>query len=333
MKQITIKDIARELGISVSTVSRALKDNPEISKATKEMVRESARRLNYKPNLMASNLRTNKNTTLGVIIPEVNHHFFASVLDGIEQAANEAGYSILICQSHENMEKEIQNVQTLLHSRVAGMLVGVSKETMHLHHLQEVLNSNTPLVLFDRPCPSLQCDQVVSDDYAGAYSAVVHLIQTGCKRILYFSSSMNLEVAHRRYQGWRNALQKHGLWHSTDDIIIADTRELAIEELPKQMNADQRPDAIFCVNDHCASGVLYAAQKLGLRVPEDLSICGFSDAPLARITTPMLTTVEQHGTEIGTHAMQALLRKLNGDTRTPHTEIVRTNLVVRGTTR
>lgn len=333
MKQITIKDIARELGISVSTVSRALKDNPEISKATKEMVRESARRLNYKPNLMASNLRTNKNTTLGVIIPEVNHHFFASVLDGIEQAANEAGYSILICQSHENMEKEIQNVQTLLHSRVAGMLVGVSKETMHLHHLQEVLNSNTPLVLFDRPCPSLQCDQVVSDDYAGAYSAVEHLIQTGCKRILYFSSSMNLEVAHRRYQGWRNALQKHGLWHSTDDIIIADTRELAIEELPKQMNADQRPDAIFCVNDHCASGVLYAAQKLGLRVPEDLSICGFSDAPLARITTPMLTTVEQHGTEIGTHAMQALLRKLNGDTRTPHTEIVRTNLVVRGTTR
>ena len=213
------------------------------------------------------------------------------------------------------------------------MLVGVSKETMHLHHLQEVLNSNTPLVLFDRPCPSLQCDQVVSDDYAGAYSAVEHLIQTGCKRILYFSSSMNLEVAHRRYQGWRNALQKHGLWHSTDDIIIADTRELAIEELPKQMNADKRPDAIFCVNDHCASGVLYAAQKLGLRVPEDLSICGFSDAPLARITTPMLTTVEQHGTEIGTHAMQALLRKLNGDTRTPHTEIVRTNLVVRGTTK
>lgn len=333
MKQITIKDIARELGISVSTVSRALTNNPEISETTKEMVRELARKLNYKPNLLASNLRTNKNTTIGVVIPEVNHHFFASVLDGIEQAANEAGYSILICQSRENMDKEIQNVQTLLHSRVAGMLIGVSKETMHLHHLQEVLNSHIPTVLFDRPCPSLSCDQVVSDDYAGAYGAVEHLIQTGCKRILYFSSSMNLEVAHRRYQGWRDALQKHSLWHSTEDIIIADTRELAMEELPKLMNTHQRPDAIFCVNDHCASGVLYAAQTLGLKVPEDLSICGFSDAPLARITTPMLTTVEQHGTEIGTHAMQALLRKLNGDTHTPHTEIVRTNLVVRGTTR
>ena len=333
MKQITIKDIARELGISVSTVSRALTNNPEISETTKEMVRELARKLNYKPNLLASNLRTNKNTTIGVVIPEVNHHFFASVLDGIEQAANEAGYSILICQSRENMDKEIQNVQTLLHSRVAGMLIGVSKETMHLHHLQEALNSHIPTVLFDRPCPSLSCDQVVSDDYAGAYGAVEHLIQTGCKRILYFSSSMNLEVAHRRYQGWRDALQKYSLWHSTEDIIIADTRELAMEELPKLMNTHQRPDAIFCVNDHCASGVLYAAQTLGLKVPEDLSICGFSDAPLASITTPMLTTVEQHGTEIGTRAMQALLRKLNGDTRTPHTEIVRTNLIVRGTSK
>ena len=333
MKQITIKDIARELGISVSTVSRALTNNPEISETTKEMVRELARKLNYKPNLLASNLRTNKNTTIGVVIPEVNHHFFASVLDGIEQAANEAGYSILICQSRENMDKEIQNVQTLLHSRVAGMLIGVSKETMHLHHLQEVLNSHIPTVLFDRPCPSLSCDQVVSDDYAGAYGAVEHLIQTGCKRILYFSSSMNLEVAHRRYQGWRDALQKHSLWHSTEDIIIADTRELAMEELPKLMNTHQRPDAIFCVNDHCASGVLYAAQTLGLRVPEDLSICGFSDAPLASITTPMLTTVEQHGTEIGTRAMQALLRKLNGETCTPHTEIVQTNFILRGTTK
>lgn len=333
MKQITIKDIARELGISVSTVSRALTNNPEISETTKEMVRELARKLNYKPNLLASNLRTNKNTTIGVVIPEVNHHFFASVLDGIEQAANEAGYSILICQSRENMDKEIQNVQTLLHSRVAGMLIGVSKETMHLHHLQEVLNSHIPTVLFDRPCPSLSCDQVVSDDYAGAYGAVEHLIQTGCKRILYFSSSMNLEVAHRRYQGWRDALQKHSLWHSTEDIIIADTRELAMEELPKLMNTHQRPDAIFCVNDHCASGVLYAAQTLGLKVPEDLSICGFSDAPLASITTPMLTTVEQHGTEIGTRAMQALLRRLNGETCTPHTEIVQTNLIVRGTTK
>ena len=191
MKPITIKDIARELGISVSTVSRALQNHPDISEKTKEQVKACARELNYKPNIMASNLRTNKNTTIGVVIPELNHHFFASVLDGIEQTANEAGYNILICQSGETKEKEIQNVQMLLNSRVAGMLVGVSKETLNLQHLQDVINSGIPLVLYDRPCPSLACDQVVSDDYTGAYNAVEYLIQTGCKRIVYCTVSSN----------------------------------------------------------------------------------------------------------------------------------------------
>lgn len=333
MKPTTIKDIARELGVAVSTVSRALQDHPDISEATKRLVRECAQRLNYKPNLLASNLRTSKNTTIGVMMPELNHHFFASVLDGIEQTAKKYGYNILICQSREDVDKEVQNVQTLLHSRVAGMLVGVSKETKSLHHLQEVLDTHVPLVLFDRPCPSLPCDQVVSDDYVGAYKAVEHLIQTGCKRILYFSSPMQLEVAHRRYQGWRDALQHYNLWRDMDDIVICDTREQAIELAPDILTGAEAPDAIFCVNDHCAAGVLYAAQRLGVRVPEDLAICGFSDAPLARTTTPMLTTVGQHGAEIGERAMQCLLRRLDGDQRTPHTEMVCTDLIVRGTTK
>ena len=170
MKSITIKDIARKLGVSVSTVSRALQNHPDISESTKELVRTCAREMNYKPNLMASNLRTSRNTTIGVVIPELNHHFFASVLDGIEQTANEAGYNILICQSSENYAREEQNVQMLLNSRVAGMLVGVSKQTTRLQHLQDVIDTGTPLVLYDRPCPSLQCDQVVSDDYMGAYT-------------------------------------------------------------------------------------------------------------------------------------------------------------------
>lgn len=153
MKAITIKDIARELGISVSTVSRALGNHPDISDKTKHDVRECARRLNYKPNLMASNLRTSRNNVIGVVLPEVNHHFFASVLNGIEQTANSAGYKILICQTGENIEKEIQSVQALIGSRVAGILVGVSKQTEILQHLQEVIGSGIPLVLFDRPWP------------------------------------------------------------------------------------------------------------------------------------------------------------------------------------
>lgn len=333
MKAITIKDIARELGISVSTVSRALQNHPDISENTKKIVRECAKRLNYQPNMMASNLRTNRNNVIGVVLPEVNHHFFASVLDGIEQTANKSGYKILICQTGENVEKERQGIQALIGSRVAGMLVGVSKQTEQLQHLQDVLDNGIPLVLYDRPCPSLKCDQILSDDYVGAYIAVEYLIQTGCKHIDYFSSPMQLEVARRRYQGWRDALKHYGLPYGEENIITCDTRAQAIIDTPIVMQRDDKPDAIFCVNDNCASGVLYAAQILDLKIPQDLAICGFSDDPLCRTTSPMLTTVQQHGVEIGQRAMMRLLKRLEGDDKIPQTEMVPTDLIVRETTK
>lgn len=333
MKVITIKDIARELGISVSTVSRALQNHPDISDNTKRTVRDCACRLNYKPNIMASNLRTCRNNVIGVVLPEVNHHFFASVLDGIEQTANEAGYKILICQTGESVEKEVAGVQALIGSRVAGILVGVSKQTEGLQHLQEVIDSGIPLVLYDRPCPSLKCDQVLSDDYMGAYTAVEYLIQTGCKRIAYFSSPMQLEVARRRYQGWRDALKFYGLPCGEEDIVTCDTRAQAIIDTPVVMQRTNRPDAIFCVNDNCAAGVLYASQILGIRIPNELAICGFSDDPLCRTTSPMLTTVQQHGVEIGKRSMLRLLKRLDGDERISQTEMVPTDLVVRETTK
>ncbi len=333
MKSITIKDIARELGISVSTVSRALQNHPDISEQTKELVRNCAKRLNYKPNIMASNLRTSKNTTIGVILPELRHHFFASILDGIEQSANEVGYNIIICQTGENVEKEIQSIQTLTASRVAGILAGISKQTHSLLHLLEVINADIPLVLYDRPCPSLPCDQVVSDDYTGAFKAVEYLIQTGCQRIMFFSSPMQLEVAHRRYQGWRDALQRYHLPADESMIVTCDSRAQAIIETPKILKDNNRPDAIFCVNDDCASGVLYAAQILGINIPQELAICGFSDAPLCRNTSPMLTTVEQHGVEIGRRAMQRLLKRLDGDERIAQSYMIPTDLIVRETTK
>ena len=333
MKSITIKDIAKELGISVSTVSRALQNHPDISESTKALVRDCAKRLNYKPNIMASNLRTCKNTTIGIVLPEVNHHFFASVLDGIEQTANEAGYNIIICQTGENVEKEVQSIQTLMGSRVAGILAGISKQTCTFQHLQEVINADIPLVLYDRPCPSLPCDQVVSDDYLGAFKAVEYLIQTGCQRIMYFSSPMQLEVAHRRYQGWRDALQRYNMPIDDSMIVTCDSRAQAIIETPMVLKQDDKPDAIFCVNDDCASGVLYAAQILGLKIPEELDICGLSNAPLCRNTFPMLTTVEQHGVEIGKHAIIRLLKRLSGDERIAQTEMIATDLIVRETTK
>lgn len=333
MKPITIRDIARELNISVSTVSRALQNHPDISEKTKDVVRECARRLNYKPNIMASNLRTSKNTTIGVVIPELNHHFFSSVLDGIEQAANEAGYNILICQTGEDVQKEIRSVHTLIGSRVAGILVGVSKQTTNLQHLQDILDNGIQLVLYDRPCPSLKCDQVVSDDYMGAFNAVEYLIQTGRRKIMYLSSSFQLEVSRRRYQGWRDALTQYHIPITDDMIVECDTRSKAIIATPSILQRDQRPDAIFCVNDDCAAGVLHVAKILGMTIPNDLSICGFSDAPLCRATQPMLTTVQQHGVDIGKRAMQRLLIRLNGDDKIPQTEMVPTDLIVRETTK
>lgn len=332
MKPITIKDIARQLNISVSTVSRALQNHPDISVRTKELVQACAKQLNYKPNLMASNLRTCKNTTIGVVIPELNHHFFSSVLDGIEQAANEAGYHIVICQTREDVQKEIEAIHTLISTRVAGILVGVSKQTSDLQHLKEVLDSGIPLILYDRPCPSLKCDQVVSDDYMGAYNAVEYLLQTGCKRVMCLTSSMQLEVSRRRYQGWRDALQHYGLPTSEDGVVECDTRMKAIVDTPLILQSDNKPDAFFCVNDDCAAGVLHAAKILGVRIPEDLAICGFSDAPICRATMPMLTTVQQHGAEIGKRAMTKLLSRLDGDDRLPKTEMVPTDLIVRETT-
>lgn len=333
MKPITIKDIAHELHVSVSTVSRALQNHPDISERTKQLVRECAQKLNYKPNMMASNLRTCRNTTIGVIIPELNHHFFSSVLDGIEQTANEAGYQIVICQTGENVHKEIQAVHTLIASRVAGMLVGVSKQTVELNHLREVVDSAIPIVLYDRPCPALKCDQVVSDDYQGAYNAVEYLIQTGCRRILCFTSSMQLEVSRRRYQGWRDALLQYAIPMSDDMVVECDTRLKAIVATPHILQTDNKPDAVFCVNDDCAAGVLHAAQILGVKIPEELAICGFSDAPICRATMPMLTTVQQHGAIIGKCAMMRLLDRLDNNEKIHHTEMVPADLIVRETTK
>jgi LacI family transcriptional regulator len=333
MKPITIKDIAQELGISVSTVSRALQDHPDISQRTKDLVQDAAKRLNYKPNLMASNLRTCKNTTIGVVIPELNHHFFSSVLDGIEQTANEAGYNVLICQTREDLNKEVQAVHTLMTSRVAGILLGVSKQTANLAHLQEIIDQHIPLILYDRPCPSLRCDQVISDDHRGAYEAVEYLIQRGCKRIMCFTSSMQLEVSLRRYQGWRDALMQHNMPFGKDLVYECDTRIKALELAPQILQSEDRPDAIFCVNDDTAVGVLQAAKSIGMNIPDDLSICGFSDAPICSITSPLLTTVEQHGEEIGRRAMGCLLNRLAGDHSITHTDMVSANLIVRGTTK
>jgi DNA-binding LacI/PurR family transcriptional regulator len=331
---ITIKDIARELNISPSTVSRALQNHPDISFATREKVQAYAKEHHYKPNGLALSLRTNKNNTIGVIIPEIIHYFFSSVLAGIEVVSDEEGYNVIVCQSSENYEKEVRNTEALIANRVSGVLASLSKNTTNYDHFQEIVDSDIPLVFFDRICTGILTDKVVVDDYAGAFRATEYLIQTGCRRIVFFSSPPHLEISKNRKNGYLDALRKNNI--ETDDALvrICDTREEAIKLTPEFLNRDDRPDAFFAINDQCAAGVLFAVKRFGLKVPDEISIFGFSDGEFAMASDPMLSTVEQHGFDMGVHAGRLLIAKIKGETQGQFTnKIIKTKLQLRGTTR
>ncbi len=331
---ITIKDIAKALSISPSTVSRALKNHPDISQDTKDLVNAYAKENHYRPNTLALSLRTSKNNTIGVIVPEIVHYFFSSILSGIEQIANAEGFNVILCQSDENYEKEVSNTKALIATRVSGVLASLAKHTTNYDHYREIMESDIPLVFFDRICIDLSTDRVVVDDYAGAFAAVEYLIQTGCKRIVFYSSPLHLEISKNRKNGYLDALRKYGLPVDESLIKVCDTREEAMIITPDILDSPNRPDGFFSTNDHCAAGILQACKLAKLRVPEDVSIMGFSDGELARACDPMLSTVEQHGYEMGRHAAKLLIDKINGVTHGQYTnKIVKTNLIIRGTTR
>jgi LacI family transcriptional regulator len=331
---ITIKDIARALNISPSTVSRALQNHPDISQATRNSVQAYAKEHHYKPNGLALSLRTSKNKTIGVIIPEIIHYFFSTVLAGIEEIADEEGYNVIVCQSGENYEKEVRNTDALISSRVSGVLASLSKNTTNYDHFQEIVDSDIPLVFFDRICIGILTDKVVVDDYAGAFAATEYLIKTGCKRIAFFSSLPHLEISKNRKNGYMDALIKNHIPVDDSLIRVCDTREAAMNTTPEFLQMENRPDAFFAINDQCAAGILAAVKRSGLHVPEDVSIFGFSDGEFALASDPMLSTVEQHGFEVGKNAAKLLISKIKGETEGRYTsKVIKTNLMIRGTTK
>ena len=331
---ITIKDIARALSISPSTVSRALKNHPDISQDTKDNVNKYAKDNHYKPNTLALSLRMSRNNTIGVIVPEINNYFFSSILSGIEQVANREDFNVIVCQSSENYEKEVRDSKALIATRVSGVLASLCKHTTNYDHFQDIIDSDIPLVFFDRICIGINTDRVVVDDYAGAFAAVEYLIQSGCKRVAFYSSPLHLEISKNRKNGYLDALRKYGLQVDESLIRVCDTREEAIIITPEILDSPNRPDGFFAINDHCAAGILYAVKLANLRVPEDISIFGFSDGELAKACDPMLSTVEQHGFEMGEHAAKLLLDKINDITHGQYSnKIVKTNLIIRGTTK
>lgn len=333
--RITIKDIAKALNISVSTVSRALQDHPDISKRTKDLVKKYATEHNYKPNAIALSLKTQRTNIIGVIVPEIVHHFFSSVFAGIEDTANQNGFSVIVCQTSEDYEKEVKSVETLQSARVCGVLASLSKSTTDFNHYKELTEENIPLVFFDRICTCLKTDRVVIDDYNGAFMAVEHLIKTGCKRIAFYSAPSNMEISKNRQNGYIDALQRYSIPVDKSLIFECDSREKAIKLTPEVLAMENRPDAFFTINDDTASGVIYAIKRSGLSVPEDISVCGFGDGVVATTCDPTLTTIEQNGYDMGVKACTLLLNRIkNGNCmKEVNHSVIRTNLVIRESTK
>jgi len=333
--QITIKDIARALNVSISTVSRALNNSPDLSEATKVLIHAYAREHHYKPNLLALSMKMRESKTIGVMVPQIIHHFFSSVLEGIMDVAEREGFNVLLFRSRDNFEKEVHSVQQLISSHVCGVLTSIAKETTHYEHFQELVDNNIPVIFFDRICVEIPSNRVVIDDYAGALSATEHLIKTGCKKISFFCSPMNLEISKNRRAGYMDALRRHGLVVDNELIKICDNYEEAIPVATAMLQSENRPDAFFAVNDETALGILYATKHLGLIIPDEVSICGFTDGFAAIASDPPLTTVGQNGLDVGRSAMELLVERIRykGDEPLLKNKIIRTKLIVRETTR
>ena len=338
-KTITMKDIARELGVSVATVSRALKDSPLISIEQRQKIQKYAEEHNFTPNLVASNLRSSSKgqplNIIGVIIPQIAHYYFSTVLSGMEAEASNRGYMIIVAQSDEMFEREVQICEAFRKTRVCGVIVSQAKDTVEYSHFQKLIDSNIPLVFYDRICTGLNTSRVVVDDYQGAYSAVEYLIKCGCKRIAFYRTPMKIEITKNRYNGYRDALLKHGLPVDPKIEIVCDNRADAEDITPDLLSSENRPDGFFAINDDTALGILYSAKRMGFSIPTDLQICGFSNGIRAISCEPMLTTVEQRGTMIGREAVDVLIKHIEGITPKDKVDkrLVKTRLIVRGTTK
>ncbi|MEQ9404822.1 MAG: LacI family DNA-binding transcriptional regulator [Cyclobacteriaceae bacterium] len=308
----TIKDIARELGISPSTVSRALKDHFEISTETKEAVKRVAKELNYQPNSLALSLRYSKSFTIGVIIPEIVHFFFSTVISGIEDIAQSKGYNIIITQSNESYEREVLNIQTLFNNRVDGVLVSLSKESEDMSHFEALLQKGLPIVFFDRIAEGVVSSHVTVDDFLGGYQATAHLIEQGYRRIAHLAGPSNLDITIERFNGFKKAHEDAGIaW--MEELIMYDKASnesdsyQAVYDLLKSHN----PDAVFASNDLAAMGAIKAAQKYGKNVPQDFGVVGFSNWQFTALTNPSITTIEQPGFEMGQHAAELLINEID----------------------
>ena len=336
--KITLKKIAKEFDVSISTVSKALKDSHEISEEVKKRIQAFAKYYRYKPNSLALNLRNQKTKTIGVIIPQIVHHFFSNVISGIEHIANEKGYNVMICLSNESYEKEVFNMDILASGVVDGIIVSVAKQTEEkgdYTHFKELINNGIPLILFDRKIDEIECNKVLVDDFGGGYIAAQHLIDIGCKKIAILTTPNHVTVGNIRLEGYIKALTDNDILVDESLIVKVNEEQNIADQIAEIFRKSNCPDGIFAVNEIYAATAVKIAKSNGLNVPNDIAIMGFTDGLISQFSSPQLTTVAQHGFTMGEKSMEILLEELNQQDADYQyqTNIISTDIVIRESTK
>ena len=336
MKQkITIKTIAMELGVSTSTVSKALRDSHEISIDTKDKIKAYAAMFNYKPNSLALQLRNQKTKLIGVILPRIVHHFFSTVIKGIEQGASEKGYHIMVCFSNESYKKEVENLKVLSNGSVDGLIVSIAKETLETKdftHFKDLVNEEIPLVLFDRVVDEILCDKVVVDDVGAGYKATKYLLNQNSLKIALITTPEHVNVGTLRRQGYERALSEKGISVNKKLIIEVEEKENIKAQIERVF--DQDIDAVFAVNEIYAATAMRIAKEKGYKVPQEFSVIGFTDGLISEYSSPSITTIAQHGLEMGKQAVEVLIERIEKEAEVyePKKIVISSNLKLREST-
>lgn len=333
----TITEIARELNVSPSTVSRALNNHPAISSKTHDAVIELARKLNYQPNLLALSLLRKRTNTIGVIVPEITSYFFSSIISGIQDLLNPLGVNMIIGQSNESYEEEKSLVRTFTSIRVDGFLISPSSETKNFDHLKILTESNIPLVIFDRDCEEIEVDKVFVDEYSGAFQAVEYLIKTGCKRIAHIAGPETLSTARHRLEAYKDALVKNGIEIKNEYIVRSEgfAPEHGIEPTRKLLMLPEPPDAVFTINDGVAIGAMWVIKEAGIVIPDGISVIGFDDDPHSGYFRPSLSTVWQPTYELGMLSARILMKRINSNNEISKIRVEKLfpELIIRGSSK
>jgi LacI family transcriptional regulator len=331
-QKITIKTIAKELGVSTSTVSKALRDSHEISIETKERIKAYADFYNYKPNNLALQLRNQKTKVIGVILPKIVHHFFSTVVEGIEQGASEKGYHIMVCFSNDSYQSEVDNLKVLSNGSVDGLLVSAAKETLQnqdYKHFEDLVNEEIPLVMFDRVLDTINCDKVIVDDIGAGYKATTHLIERGRKKIAMLATPEHVNIGTLRKRGYEKALKEYNLNGANSLALEIDEDTDVKSQISTLFSRDV--DAVFAVNEIYAAIAIRLAKEKGLRVPEDISVVGFTDGLISEYSSPSITAIVQHGFTMGKQAVELLIDRIEneGDNLPARTKVISSDLHTR----